>query len=364
MREIKNSENRVGVTPAGVWALCEHGHTALVETGAGTGSGLGDAEYAAMGAELVDTAEEAWRRADIIVKVKEPLPSEYPLLQKDKVLFTYLHLAPNPGLTKALLYSGTIGMAYETVQAGSHLPLLEPMSEVAGRMATFMGATYLAYPQGGIGVLMSGVPGVAPANVLVLGGGTVGTNAARVAAGTGAQVTILELDPARQKYLDDIMPSNCVTLHSDRANLEGCLPQADLVIGGVLLAGRRAPWLITRDMLQTMKPRAVIVDVAVDQGGCVETTVATSHEDPVYYADGILHYCVANMPGAYPRTSTLALTSVTLPYVLALADMGAVRAVKSDEALAAGANIWRGKLTHADVADSLGMDYVPLAEAI
>lgn len=364
VREIKNNENRVGVTPAGVWAFGEHGHSVVIEKGAGVGSGFSDEDYALRGAELVDTAEEAWRRADMIVKVKEPLPSEYPFLQKDKVLFTYLHLAPDPDQTTALLESGTIGIAYETVQVGDRLPLLEPMSEVAGRMAPFVGASCLAYPAGGLGILMSGVPGVAPANVLILGGGTVGMNAAKVAAGTGARVTILELNPARQKHLDDIMPRNCVTLHSDRANLERCLPQADLVVGGVLLPGRRAPWLITRDMLEMMQPRAVIVDVAVDQGGCVETTHATSHEDPTYYVDGILHYCVANMPGAYPWTSTLALTNVTLPYALALADKGVVQAVKDDAALARGVNVWRGALVCESVAESLGMDWVPLEELV
>lgn len=354
-KEIKNNEYRVGATPSGVWAFCRHGHQVLVERGAGLGSGFPDEAYVSMGAEVLDEASEVWRRADMVIKVKEPLPSEYPLLQEGKVLFTYLHLAADRALTEALLDSGTIGIAYETVEVDGALPLLTPMSEVAGRMAPLVGACSLLYPNGGLGRLMSGVPGVAPAEVLILGGGIVGLNAAKVAAGIGARVTLLEVSPRRLAYLDDVLPANCSAVYSDRGNLEHYLPTADLVIGGVLLHGAKAPHLITRDMLHDMKPRAVIVDVSVDQGGCVETTRPTTHESPTYYEEGILHYCVANMPGAVPQTSTSALTSVTLPYALRLADQGVEAALRADPGLALGVNVWLGRLTCGGVAEAFGM---------
>jgi alanine dehydrogenase len=298
-----------------------------------------------------------------VVKVKEPLPSEYGFFRDDLVLFTYLHLAPVPDLTKALLDSGIIGIAYETVQMpNGELPLLVPMSEVAGRMAVTVGAFYMGYPSGGGGRLIGGVPGVCPAEVLIIGGGIVGINAAKMAAGLGARVTILDIDADRMKYLDDVLPMNCVTVHSDRTAIERHLPCSDLVIGAVLLAGHTAPKLVTREMLHLMQPRSVVVDVAVDQGGCFETTHATSHQDPVYYEEGILHYAVANMPGAYPRTSTLALTNVTLKYVLALANKGVVRAAKDDQSLRLGINTWHGKLTYAAVADSQGLAWQDIPE--
>jgi alanine dehydrogenase len=336
-KEIKNNENRVGLTPAGAWALAQAGHKVLIERSVGLGSGFSDEDYAAQGAELVESAAEVWARANMVVKVKEPLPSEYAYFRDDLVLFTYLHLAPVPDLTNALLDSGIMGIAYETVQpADRSLPLLVPMSEVAGRMSVLVGAHYLAYPNGGLGLLASGVPGVAPAEVLIIGGGIVGL---------GARVVILDVSAERMKYLDDVLPANCKTVHSDRPSLERYLTSADLVIGAVLVAGTVAPKLVSRETLHLMKPRSVVVDVAVDQGGCFETTRATTHQDPVYYEEGVLHYAVANMPGAYPRTSTLALTNVTLPYVLDLANKGVTRAIKDDPALALGVNVWHGRLT-------------------
>jgi alanine dehydrogenase len=362
-KEIKNNENRVGLTPGGVWALTQAGHTVLVEKGAGAGSHFSDQEYAEKGAEVISTAAEVWSRSELVVKVKEPLPGEYQFFREDLVLFTYLHLAPVPDLTKALLDSGIMGVAYETVQLpNGELPLLVPMSEVAGRMGVFVGAYYMAYPQGGGGRLVGGVPGVSPAEVLIIGGGIVGINAAKMAAGVGARVTILDVSANRMKYLDDVLPKNCVTVHSDRSAIEQHLPSADLVIGAVLVPGTVAPKLVTRDMLHLMAPRSVIVDVAVDQGGCFETTHATSHQDPVYYEEGILHYAVANMPGAYPRTSTLALTNVTLKYVLDLANKGVIQAAKDDHALRLGINVWHGKLTCMGVAQSQGVAWQDIPE--
>ncbi len=359
--EIKNNENRVGITPAGAWALTQAGHTVLVERGAGLGSALVDEEYEAKGAQLVDDAVEVWSRAEMVVKVKEPLPSEYQYFRDDLVLFTYLHLAPAKDLTDVLLESGLTGIAYETVQLADHsLPLLVPMSEVAGRMAVLVGSYYLAYPNGGLGLLPSGVPGVYPGEVLIIGGGIVGINAAKMAAGLGARVIILDVSAERMKYLDDVLPLNSKTVHSDRSSLEHYLALADLVIGAVLVAGTVAPTLVTREMLSLMKPRSVVVDVAVDQGGCFETTHPTTHQDPVYYEEGILHYAVANMPGAYPRTSTLALTNVTLPYILDLANKGVAEAVKEDPALASGVNVCGGHLTCEGVALSQKRVHTPL----
>ena len=364
-REIKNNENRVGLTPAGAWALTCAGHEVLIERSAGLGSAFRDEDYAAKGARLVDDAGEVWRRADMVVKVKEPLPSEFQHFREDLVLFTYLHLAPARDLTDVLLDSRIIGIAYETVQlVDNSLPLLVPMSEVAGRMSVLVGAHYLAYPNGGLGLLPSGVPGVYPGEILIIGGGIVGINAAKMAAGLGARAIILDVSAERMKYLDDVLPANCKTVHSDRSSLEHYLTLADLVIGAVLVAGTVAPRLVTREMLSLMKPRSVVVDVAVDQGGCFETTRPTTHQDPVYYEEGILHYAVANMPGAYPRTSTLALTNVTLPYVLDLANKGVARAVEEDPALARGVNVWGGHLTCEGVALSQERALTPLAELL
>jgi alanine dehydrogenase len=352
-KEIKESENRVALTPAGVRALVRAGNECLVERTAGVGSGFGDEQYAACGAELVTEASDVWARSQMVVKVKEPLPQEYAYFRDDLILFTYLHLAPVPKLTEALLQSGVLGIAYETVQlSDGSLPLLVPMSEVAGRAAVVVGAHFLAFPQGGPGLLIGGVPGVPPAEVVIVGGGVVGLNAAKMAAGLGARVTILDIHAERLKYLDDVLPRNCVTVHSDQMALERCLSTADLVVGAVLVPGTIAPKLVTREMLRLMKPRSVVVDVAVDQGGCFETTHATTHKDPVYVEEGILHYAVANMPGAFPQTSTRALTNVTLPYVLDIACKGVARAVSEDAALKAGVNTWGGAVTCPGVAKS------------
>jgi alanine dehydrogenase len=352
-KEIKDSENRVGITPAGSRALVQAGHQCLIERSAGVNSGFSDEEYVLCGATLVGNGADVWADSELVVKVKEPLPSEYGFFRDDLILFTYLHLAPAPELTEALLKSGIIGIAYETVQLDDgSLPLLVPMSEVAGRAAIVFGSYHLAYPQGGPGRLIGGVPGVAPAEVVIIGGGVVGLNAAKMAAGLGARVTILDIQAERMKYLDDVLPPNCVTVHSDRTALEGYLSTADLVIGAVLVAGNVAPKLVTREMLRLMKPRSVVVDVAVDQGGCFETTRATTHRDPVYYEEGILHYAVANIPGAFPRTSTRALANVTFPYVLDIANKGVVRAVREDAALGRGVNTWQRRLTCPGVAAS------------
>ena len=313
-KEIKDNENRVAAIPAGVQALVSRGHKVLVQKGAGAGSGISDQAFEAVGAKIVGTARQVWKDAELILKVKEPLPPEYDLLRPDQILFTYLHLAPDLEQTKALLRRKIVGIAYETVEtADGRLPLLEPMSEVAGKMAAHIAAYYLARPLGGRGVLLGGVPGVPPGTVVVLGGGIVGYNAARVAAGMGALVYLLDVNPLRLRYLDEVLPDNVVTLMSNRMSLEECLRRADALIGAVLIHGAKAPRLVTREMLKLMRPGAVIVDVAVDQGGCCETTRPTTHSDPVYTVDGIVHYCVANMPGAFARTSTFALTNVDLP---------------------------------------------------
>lgn len=354
-KEIKDNENRVGLTPGAVRALTRRGHRVLVQQGAGEGSLLSDEEYVAAGGELVDNAVDAWA-ADMVVKVKEPVLTEYQYLRKGLILFTYLHLAADPALTDALLSSGTTGIAYETVQTADHkLPLLMPMSEVAGRMATQVGATYLQKTHGGRGVLMGGVPGVAPANVAILGGGTVGANAARVAVGMGAQVTVLDINHDRLTYMDDIYRGSLRTRTSDEYNIEQVVFEADLVIGAILIPGGRAPWLITRAMLPHMRPGSVIVDVAVDQGGCVETTRPTTHSNPTYVVDGVLHYCVANMPGAVPRTSTFALNNETMSYTLRLAGEG-LDAVRSNRPLQLGLNTHQGMLTCPGVAQAFGME--------
>ncbi len=355
-REIKDNENRVGMTPGAVKALKRRNHRVLVEQGAGVGSSLSDAEYVAAGAEIVSTAAEAWA-AEMVVKVKEPIEEEYGFLRQGMVLFTYLHLAADRPLTDTLLASGVTSVAYETVQTDDGmLPLLMPMSEVAGRMATQVGATYLQKTHGGRGVLMGGVPGVAPANVAILGGGTVGANAARVAVGLGARVTVLDVSHARLKYLDDIYRGSLQTRSSDEYNIEDVVYEADLVIGAILIPGGRAPWLITRDMLPHMRPSSVIVDVAVDQGGCVETTHPTTHSNPTYVVGGVVHYCVANMPGAVPRTSTFALNNQTMNYTLRLAGEG-LDAVRSSRPLQLGLNTFDGQLTCRGVSEAFGLPY-------
>lgn len=362
-KEIKDNENRVGLTPGTVKALVKRGHEVWIQKGAGEGSAIADAEYAAVGATLVDSAAEAWS-AQLVVKVKEPIAAEYAYLRDGLLLFTYLHLASNKPLTDALLASGTTGIAYETVQtADGRLPLLIPMSEVAGRMATQVGAVYLQKSHGGRGVLMGGVPGVAPANVVVLGAGIVGSNAARVAVGMGAQVTVLDVNHERLKALDDLYRGQLQTRMSNSAGLEASLYQADLVIGAVLIPGGRAPWLITRDMLPHMLPGAVIVDVAVDQGGCVETTKPTTHSQPTYTVDGVVHYCVANMPGAVPRTSTFALNNQTEAYVLRLAEQG-LEALRTNAALRQGLNTYRGLITYKGVSDAFGFAPVDPLDAL
>jgi alanine dehydrogenase len=355
-KEIKDNENRVGMTPGTVRALTQRGHQVLVQKGAGEGSAILDAEYQGAGAHIVTSAEEAWS-AQLVVKVKEPVAAEYHYLRQDLLLFTYLHLASDKPLTEALLASGTTSIAYETVQTDDgKLPLLIPMSEVAGRMATQIGAVYLQRSHGGRGVLMGGVPGVAPANVVVLGAGIVGSNAARVAVGMGAQVTVLDVNHDRLKYLDDIYRGQLQTRISNSQTIEENIYQADLVIGAVLIPGGRAPWLITRDMLQYMRRSSVIVDVAVDQGGCVETTKPTTHSQPTYEVDGVVHYCVANMPGAVPRTSTFALNNQTAVYVQRLAEQG-LQALQTDSSLRHGLNTYRGMITYAAVADAFGLQH-------
>ena len=354
-KEIKVKENRVALTPGGVGTLVRRGHSVLVERGAGVGSGIQDGEYAAAGASL-GSAHDAWA-ADLVVKVKEPIASEYAHLRPDLLLFTYLHLAADRELTEALLEAGTTAVAYETVQdQDGSLPLLSPMSEVAGRLSVQAGAYHLQKPVGGRGVLLGGVPGVQAGHVVIVGGGVVGTNAAKMAMGLGAKVTVLDVSHRRLTYLDDVFFGKLTTMMSSEANIRALLPDTDLLIGAVLIPGARAPHLVTRDMLPLMQEGSVIVDVAVDQGGCVETIHATTHDDPTYIVDGVIHYGVANMPGAVPRTSTFALTNQTLPYALQLADHG-LNAVRRSPALTLGLNTHAGKLAYRGVADALGLEY-------
>src|SRR5437868_4100295 len=357
-KEIKEQEHRVGLVPATASTLTRRGHTVLVQKSAGIGSGFADEDYVAVGAKIIDTAEELFRKAEMIVKVKEPLKAEYGLLRKGQILFTYLHLAASKPLTEALLKSGITGVAYETIQVANKLPLLEPMSEVAGRMSVIMGAYYLAKHNGGNGVLLGGVPGVLPGNVVVIGGGTSGVNAARMAVGLNADVTILEVDGERMRFLDLTM-EQVKTLYSNEANLTELLPTTDLLIGAVLVPGAKAPKLITREMLRTMRPGSVFVDIAIDQGGCAETSHATTHQKPVYVKEGVIHYCVANMPGAYARTSTQALSNATARYVELLADLGLEAACKKQPALIGGINTRDGKITHAAVAEAHGFKFEP-----
>lgn len=362
-KEIKTHENRVALLPGGTLQLKRHGHTVLVEKGAGVGSGFSDESYSESGAEIVDDVNDVWKRSDMIMKVKEPIEPEYSRIREGQILFTYLHFAASRELTEAVAESGCIAIAYETVEKSDRsLPLLIPMSEVAGRMSAQEGAKYLEKPMGGRGILMGGIPGVKPAKVMVLGGGVVGVNAAKIAAGMGADTTILDINVPRLRYLDDVMPKNISTLYSNEANIRDLLPETDLVIGGVLKPGAKAPHLVTREMLSLMNKGSVVVDVAIDQGGCFETSKPTTHDKPVYVVDDIVHYCVANMPGAVPYTSTLGLTNVTLQYAVKLANMGWRKALKDDPDLLKGLNIAKGEIVYKDVADAFDMKYTPVEE--
>jgi len=362
-REIKDQEFRVGLTPASVREVVDQGHEVVVETGAGAGIGAADSAYTGAGARIAANADEVFAAAEMIVKVKEPQPVERKRLRKGQVLFTYLHLAPDPEQTRDLIASGATCIAYETITSpGGGLPLLAPMSEVAGRMAVQAGAHCLEKTQGGMGILLGGVPGVPPAKIVILGAGVVGTNAAHIAVGSGAQVAILDRSIDRLRRIDEIFGARVITVYSNRENVEKQVLAADLVIGAVLVAGAAAPRLVSRDMVKRMKPGSVLVDVAIDQGGCFETSRATTHDDPVFEVDGIVHYCVANMPGAVPVTSTKALTNVTLPYVEAIADKGFARAIGEDPALAKGVNTLGGTITYEAIAEAHGMTYTPLAD--
>jgi len=359
-KEIKTNENRVALVPAGAEAMVAAGHSVMIEKGAGEGSGFPDSAYTSVGAKVGADADAVWREAEMIMKVKEPIKPEWPRMKKGQVIFTYFHFAADKELTLAHLKSGAICIAYETVELPSReLPLLTPMSEVAGRMAVQEGAKYLEKLYGGRGVLLGGVPGVAPAKVVILGGGIVGINAAKMAAGLGAKVTVLDLSLERLRYLSDVMPANVTLIYSNRHNILEQIATADLVVGAVLIPGAVAPRLIRREDLKTMQPGAVIVDVAIDQGGCVETNKATTHENPTYVVDGIIHYGVANMPGGVPRTSTLALTNATFPYAKELAKKGWKQALKENEALKKGLNIVDGKVTYPAVAEAFGLPFTP-----
>lgn len=356
-KEIKNNENRIALTPAGAAELSKAGHKVYIQAGAGNGSGFKDEDYQAAGAEMLPTLEEVYGKAVMIIKVKEPIAAEYPLIRKDQILFTYFHFASSEELTRAMIKSGAICIAYETVElADRSLPLLIPMSEVAGRMSVQEGAKYLEKPFGGYGVLLGGVPGVPPAKVLIIGGGIVGTEAAKVAGGMGADVTVMDVSMRRLRYLDDVMPANVKTMMSSAFYLREMVKTHDLIIGAVLIPGARAPKLVTREMVATMRPGTVMVDVAVDQGGCFETTRATTHDHPTFVVDEVIHYCVANMPGAVPRTSTLALTNATLPYALEIAGKGWKQACRENEALKKGLNIVGGKVVYGGVAEAFGLE--------
>ena len=358
-KEIKTNENRVALVPAGAEAFIGKGHAVLVEQGAGVGSGFPDDAYTSVGATILPSADEVWAQADMIIKVKEPIEVEWPRMRTGQLIYTYFHFAASEPLTRAVIDSGAVALAYETVELPSReLPLLTPMSEVAGRMSVQEGAKYLEKVFGGSGVLLGGVPGVAPAEVVIIGGGVVGINAAKMAAGLGAHVVILDVSLDRLRYLDDVLPANVDTIYSNRVNLLEAISRADLVVGAVLLPGAKAPKLVKREDLKVMKPGSVIVDVAVDQGGCVETIKPTTHENPTYFVDGILHYAVANMPGGVPRTSTLALTNATLPYGLRLARDGWKAACRNDPALKLGLNVVEGKVVYPGVAEAFGMELV------
>ncbi len=358
LKEIKIEENRVSMTPAGVEVMTQNGHKVFVEKNSGVKSGFADPLYVAAGGEIVDSPSDIYKKSDMVMHVKEPQPSEYGLIREDQIVFTYLHLAAEEKLTRALIKSKSINIAYETIQLPDKtLPLLTPMSEVAGRMAIQEGAKYLEMIHGGLGVLLGGVPGVEPSVVVVIGGGIVGINAAKMACGLGAKVFILDNSLDRLRYLSDVMPDNCFTIMSNPSNLRELVNRADLVIGAVLIPGARAPKLLTRDMLKDMKNGSVIVDVAIDQGGCFETSKPTNHTDPVYEVDGVIHYCVANMPGAVARTSTLALTNATLPYALKIAGSGWKKSMIENDDIKYGANVVKGKVTYKGVADAFGLKY-------
>ncbi len=361
LKEIKTEEHRVAMTPGGVELLRRNGHTVLVETGAGRKSGFEDSVYADHGAKIIDSAQEIYKKSQLLMHVKEPQPSEYGLIKKKHIIFTYLHLAAAGELTNALMAAGNINIAYETIQKDDgSLPLLTPMSEVAGRMAIQQGAKYLEIEHGGQGVLLGGVPGVDPGTVVILGGGVVGLNAAKTACGLGAKVYVLDKDLDRLRYLSDVMPRNCFLLMSKPATIRRLLTRADVVIGAVLIPGAKAPRLVTRELLKTMKRGAVLVDVAIDQGGCFETSRPTTHTDPIYLEESIIHYCVSNMPGAVAKTSTLALTNATLPYALEIADKGWQAAMTQNKEIRLGANIIKGKITCKAVAKTFGYDYTPV----
>lgn len=357
-KEIKISENRVGMTEAGVRQLVKEGHSIIVEKDAGVGSGITNEQYEKAGAKIIDTKKEVYAKADMIMKVKEPLPDEYELMKENQIIYTYLHLAAEPKLTKVLCERKVKAIAYETIQMDNGaLPLLTPMSEVAGRMATQIGAFYLQKDHAGKGILLGGVTGVKPGKVTIIGGGVVGTNAAKMAVGLGAAVTILDVNTARLEYLDDIFQGRCMTLFSNAKNIEDSVRESDLVIGGVLITGHKAPTLVSREMVSSMAKGSVVVDVAVDQGGCIETCRPTSHQQPTYEVDGVIHYCVPNMPGVVPRTSTYALTNVTLKYASMLAAMGVEDAVAKDKNLLKGLNVYNGAVCYEPVARDLGMEY-------
>ncbi|MBW2440271.1 MAG: alanine dehydrogenase [Deltaproteobacteria bacterium] len=361
LKEIKTEENRVCMTPAGVEIMRQNGHTVLVEKDAGKGSGFNNRAYSDAGAEIVAAPKEIFKRAKMVMHVKEPLPPEYDLIRKDQIIFTYLHLAAAEELTQVLIKSGSISIAYETIQkADGSLPLLTPMSEVAGRMAIQQGAKYLEMAQGGHGILLGGVPGVDPGTVLIIGGGVVGINAAKMACGLGAKVYILDMNLERLRYLSDVMPSNCFLLMSKPTTVRRLIKEADVVVGAVLIPGAKAPKLLTRQMLKTMKKGAVLVDVAIDQGGCFETSKATTHGNPIYTVEGVVHYCVANMPVAVPKTSTLALTNATLPYAVEIATKGWKKAMKQNPEIKLGANVVKGKVTYQGVADAFGLKYTSI----
>ena len=363
-KEIKNNENRVALTPAGVVSYVQAGHKVLIETNAGIGSGFTNEEYVAAGAVIIEDAGDVWTQADMIMKVKEPLENEYKYFREGLILFTYLHLVANPELAKELLEKGIIGVAYETVQVGRALPLLAPMSEVAGRMATQIGAHYLQTTYGGKGILLSGVPGVERGNVTIVGGGNVGTNAAKMAIGLGADVTILDINADRLRQLDDIFGNSIQTLMSSPYNIAKCVAESDLVIGAVLIPGAKAPKLVTEEMIKTMKPGSVVVDPAIDQGGSIETSIATTHDNPTFVKHDVVHYCVANMPGAVARTSTMALTNATVPYGIQIANKGIAKAIIENPALKLGVNTAHGEVTYETVAKDLGYEYVPVEKAL
>jgi alanine dehydrogenase len=359
-REIKDNEYRVSMTPGGVCQLIEAGHEVWMETGAGEGSGFPDAQYSSFGAHIVPTSAEAWD-AEMVVKVKEPQPNEYPFLRPDRTLFTYLHLAANERLTREMMARGVTGIAYETVEmANGHLPLLTPMSEIAGRMAIQIGAHYMEKMNGGRGKLMGGVAGVRPADIVVVGAGIVGTNAAQVALGMGAHVILIDINLDRLRYLHEVMGGRLTTLASNPLNIAQAVQRADLLVGAVLVRGAKAPRLVTREMIHSMAPGSVVIDVAVDQGGCIETSHPTTHSNPTFVVEGVVHYCVANMPGAVPRTSTYALSNATLPYIVQLANKGIAAAIQADAGLAKGVNTYRSEITYASVAEAFGLVHTPL----